>query len=208
MNSQFDWFEENVKPKLEGLSREEAIYKISSLSSNRTAMNRNVQFYLEEANIRKAVALGHQAMGSSSLYDTEMKTFQGAVNNLMAKWNDFLINFGTNILPAFTSAVSWAARVLGGINKQNEKDKDQNLFTLGATFAKPGIWWERKMGFLPPERAGSTVPITVNMNVDGRLMAQKTVEHFLDGSGHDSGGNDVDYRSTLVGPGFASATGQ
>ncbi|MFY0080010.1 hypothetical protein ABTQ07_19900, partial [Acinetobacter baumannii] len=63
MLSQFEYFEKEVKPQLEGLSKNDALMKIGSMFSNRTAAQRFSTFFLEENNLQKTAKMARQAMG-------------------------------------------------------------------------------------------------------------------------------------------------
>lgn len=112
--SQFDYFEKNIRPQLEGMSREKALEKIGSLSSNRTTANLFSTFFLEGNNIKKTVEMARKAMGVDALYELQAGTLQQRQNDLHAKWRDVLNELGTTILPIAIKGVTWLTDALKG----------------------------------------------------------------------------------------------
>lgn len=196
MNSEFDWFEKNVKPQLEGLSENDAIFKISTFASNRTAMNRMVGFYKEEANFKKAAALGHQAMGSDSLSAAEAKQYQLNVNEFTARWTDLMIELGTSVLPTATKSLEALTDILKFIEKffgwKKSIENDMNIPPIGGNSLSDSVsWWGSKFSVgAPPQQKQQT--IVVQSVLDSKIIAQSTVEVM----------NGQLQKTSLTGPSF------
>lgn len=205
LNSQFDWFEKNIEPKLKGLSQGDALIKISSLSSNRTAMNRNTQFYLERENILKAVKLGHQSDTVDTLYDREMQTNQALTTDLTKKWSDLMITLGTSILPDVNRGLRTLSAILRRIDKALQWLSTTGFDHAGEAAAEaPGFvsWLLNQAGHgnsvLPPTQ-GSTIQLkTVVMTPNLRVLGEAMTEHNVNAMRTPGAlsGNNFDGRAT------------
>lgn len=132
MSSQFDYFQKDVLPKLVGLSKNDALNKISAMFSQRTAASQFASFYLEGNNIRKTVDMAHKAMGVDALYDSQKGTLNQNEANLQAKWRDVLNELGTTILPLAIRGVEGLTSMLKGVISFA---REFPLLTKGVTIA-------------------------------------------------------------------------
>ena len=110
--NQFEFYEKNVAPKLEGLSKQDAFLKIGSMFSNRTAANLFSTFYNDAPSIRRVFQMAKQADGIDGVYDKAGKTASGQMLDLQAKWRDVLKDLGMVVLPVAIKAVQGLSSVL------------------------------------------------------------------------------------------------
>jgi hypothetical protein len=115
------------------------------------------------------------------------------------------------LLPVVVKMTGWLVDIVKALQLDSAfSDRVSGFVNNTVIGGAKDVWRNSTLASLfssAPPRSQSGVPITVNMNVDGQRMAQKTIEVFLDGSRQAGTGGDVDFRSTFTPPGFASATG-
>ena len=112
MMSQFEYFEKEVKPQLEGLSKNDALLKIGSMFSNRTAAQRFSTFFLEEKNLQKTAKMAQLAMGNEAAVDNFGRTMAGKEVDLEAKLANLKLELGQKILPLAVRGLELLIKVL------------------------------------------------------------------------------------------------
>ncbi|MCK8648885.1 hypothetical protein M1M06_07485 [Ralstonia insidiosa] len=121
MLSQFEYFEKEVKPQLEGLSKNDALMKIGSMFSNRTAAQRFSTFFLEENNLQKTAKMARQAMGVDAAVGNMGGTLAGKELDLDAKLANLKLELGQKILPL---AVKGMEMLIGVVDRVVKFAKD------------------------------------------------------------------------------------
>jgi hypothetical protein len=161
--------------------------------------------------IHRSVDSYNKALGIDASVGVAKATVDGKLVDLTAKWATLMKDIGESLLPTVNMGLGYLDRILGGIIKGFESSKNENLASLSAKFARPGLSFLQTMGVLdatPPASSGTSVPITVQSIIDGRVVAESTANHFLNGMGSaPSTGNDYDLRSSPLMPGYAAARG-
>jgi hypothetical protein len=145
------------------------------------------------------------------------KTFDGQVEELKASWAKFVLSLDVllptvtwitrqlnRIVKALTLGSSFSDSVGGFVN--NEISGVQNFVQhpLSTTWGNLKSFASQAWAGPATQQAAPTT-IIVQSVLDGRVVAESTVNHFISGAGNPSSGNDFDYRSTPYSPGFASA---
>ena len=117
MLSQFEYFENEVKPQLEGLSKNEALLKIGSMFSNRTAAQRFSTFFLEENNLQKTAKMAQLAMGNEAAVANFGGTLAGKEIDLEAKLANLKLELGQKILPLAVRGLELLIGVLDRVTR-------------------------------------------------------------------------------------------
>lgn len=136
MLSQFEYFEKEVKPQLEGLNKNDALMKIGSMFSNRTAAQRFSTFFLEEKNLQKTAKMAQLAMGNEAAVDNFGKTMAGKELDLEAKLANLKLELGQKILPL---AVRGLELLIGALDRMTRFAKDFPGLTKAIIIATAAI---------------------------------------------------------------------
>jgi hypothetical protein len=125
--------------------------------------------------------------------------FNQAVENM----NKVLRELGDAVLPEVTSGIklfTFGMKALAAVIELPDW-----LAAKAAAGVKAGTDLLFHGSAAPMMSQGVTVPITVNSILDGRVVAQSTADHFLNGFGQSpSSGNNLDLRAVPYYPGFAN----
>jgi hypothetical protein len=204
-NNFVKWYLEHVKPEYDrlGLSKDQRIRE-NALLFNSTGGNLMSLVDRQASVIAASQAAVNKALGVDPSYNVAKDTVDGKLVQLTAEWATLMKQIGTEILPAVNAGLGYLVRVLGGFIKT----KDKEIATAAADAQTHDFLGFRKNDATPPRPATVSTPVTVNMHIDGEVVARKTVDVFLGRPSSDLSGNLYDGRTVPFSSGWASATGQ
>jgi hypothetical protein len=167
--------------------------------------------------IHRSADAWNKAMGIDQSVGVAKGTFDGQTVILQAQWNTLMKDLGDKLLPTATKWLERLNGVLGGIIEFVEAPAAGKLMMLGGALPQQS---NRSFSSLfhsfgsgsgdatPPSSSGVTTPVTVNMHIDGEVVARKTANVFLNGmSQAPSTGNDYDLKMSPLMPGYSAARG-
>jgi len=177
---------------------------------NQLAASLAVEFFTKKTNYLRDQRIIKGTMDPDTAYATAEKNDPYmALKEMNAQWENVKIAFGNNFEPVVIPTLrflveffNYMGHAFQGMHEVFSRAYDSIAGATGVLSSLHGIFGSGSS--MPPQRQAS-VPITVNMNVDGRLMAQTTVEHFLNGMGQPSASsNYLDGRVVPSFPGYAT----
>ena len=183
------YYERYIHPAYEkqGLTQEQ-ITRENALLFGSTGGNLFSIVERQSGAIHRSADSWRKALGIDASVDVAKGTVDGKLVDLTAQWATLMKNIGNELLPSVNKGLGYLVDLLKFINDNFDRIKSavSNIAPSVGRGLFPGISAAMGIGGAlhagaPPTAGGTTVPITVNMHLDGQVVAQSTIKHFLGG---------------------------